>query len=168
MAYLGNSKADIIRQDHRYTATEGQTVFQGEDLAGNTLTFYPELYEVYVNGVMLDLVDSIGDGVKVTLSKPTSVGDVVTIRTYQNYKPRPTVDEGLLKYIYDPRNISADVFSMDNMTDGNTNKVFTNTDKTKLNNTVNNLGGVSNIIKLSQSEYDSLLTKDENTIYIII
>jgi hypothetical protein len=38
----------------------------------------------------------------------------------------------MLKSIYDPNNKNADAFSMDNMVEGTTNKVFTSTEKTKL------------------------------------
>ena len=38
---------------------------------------------------------------------------------------------------------------------------------TSLNNKVNNLGGVANIIKISAADYASLVTKDNNTLYII-
>lgn len=38
---------------------------------------------------------------------------------------------------------------------------------TSLNNKVNNLGGVANIIKISAADYAALVTKDNNTLYII-
>jgi hypothetical protein len=56
-----------------------------------------------------------------------------TTSTFQVYNGADGEGAGdMLKSIYDPNNKNADAFSMDNMVEGTTNKVFTATEKTKL------------------------------------
>lgn len=72
--------------------------------------------------------------------------------------------------------------SADTITDGATNKVFTTTEKTKLSgiednadvNTINSkpigitgADQITNIVSLTQAEYDAIVTPDANTVYIV-
>lgn len=69
------------------------------------------------------------------------------------WKAVPVSSGDMLKSTYDPMSIGSDAFDMDNMADGETNRLFTTTEKNKLNNVPTNTIG-------SSSSSGSLLVTD--------
>lgn len=81
------------------------------------------------------------------ICKLESTGNLPTNTTYWDLMAQKGTDgEGagdMLKATYDPTNKNADAFSMDNMSETSTKKVFTSTERTKLSNIAENANNYS-------------------------
>lgn len=82
---------------------------------------------------IVSIIRTSGTGAAGTTDTYTITYSDSTTSTFQVYNGADGEGSGdMLKSIYDPNNKNADAFSMDNMVEGTTNKVFTSTEKTKL------------------------------------
>ena len=75
-----------------------QSVFQGADSAGNTLSFSGNRLDVYLNGIKLSLQQgdfTVSGGNTVTISPACSQNDIVEMVTFQVYTDSELVDQSL-------------------------------------------------------------------------
>jgi hypothetical protein len=88
MPWLGNSPSTVVKIEYRYIATASQTVFNGLDSRGATLSFDPNNYDIFRNGVKLDrdLNVSAANGSSITLVNACTVGDIILIMAYGDWQ----------------------------------------------------------------------------------
>lgn len=94
MPYIGNSPKNNVRERFYYTATSGQTLFNGPDIHGRTLAYQDGRYvDVYLNGVILqDTTDyTATTKTSVTLVSGATTGDLVEIVAYGIFSVSDTV-----------------------------------------------------------------------------
>ena len=94
MPYIGNSPKNNVRDRYYYTATSGQTLFNGPDIHGRTLAYQDGRYvDVYLNGVILqDTTDyTATTKTSVTLVSGATTGDLVEIVAYGIFSVSDTV-----------------------------------------------------------------------------
>ena len=75
-----------------------QSVFNGADTAGNTLTFSGDRVDVYLNGIKLSKQQSdytLSGGTTVTISPACSQNDIVEMVSFQVYTDSELVDQSL-------------------------------------------------------------------------
>lgn len=81
--YIGNSPQQTIRTDYTFIAIASQTLFTGVDNRGLVLSFNPNNYDVYANGILLARDEFVGpDGSYLQLITGRNAGDIITIRDY--------------------------------------------------------------------------------------
>lgn len=88
MSYLGRppSVPAGTRVVYEFLATEGQTVFTGEDEYGRILSYDPGYINVFVNGDILSGLDYDGlDGVTVTIKAPIPKDIVVQVEAFGTF-----------------------------------------------------------------------------------
>lgn len=85
MSYLGNSPTTVTEVDYLFTATEGQTVFSGNDIDGKILAFTIGNVDVFVNGSLLTTDDYSQSTGTITLNSGRTLTDAVLVRAKGTY-----------------------------------------------------------------------------------
>jgi len=81
-----------------YTATAAQTLFTGLDDNSNSLLYYVDKVQVFVNGILLNSADyTASSGTSITITAGLDVGDLVDIFGYVD---GPSLGVGVTQFIF--------------------------------------------------------------------
>jgi len=84
---------------YNYLADSGQTTFSGNDQNGNSLSYFSDQLQVFVNGILLlDSADYIAtSGVSIVLNTPSEINDNITISTFRG-GTNATIETNITSY----------------------------------------------------------------------
>jgi len=89
--YLGNPPSNILVQETKkeifeYLASEGQTVFSGNDINGFTLEYVEGLILIALDGLWLDQADyTASNGTSITLTTPATLNQTLKVLVFDSF-----------------------------------------------------------------------------------